>query len=280
MRRVRRNIALKILSAIVILAASAAGYTMHIMRWLPWQKPAFEKAIPANCVAATDKAILVFSKTNGYRHASIEAGMKAIKEAGQKRGWEVVATENGAYFHEICLKSYRAVVFLSPTGDFLTDEQQRAFEQYIENGGGYAGIHSAADCEYKWGWYGTLLGTRFRSHTFLPYPIPKAEVVTEPGSHPAIDGLPARWSKKDEWYNFHESVRGRPGFQVLLTVDESTYPAFWPKATHGDHPIAWARSMSKGRMFYTGIGHNASTFSDTIAMRHIMGGIAWAGGLL
>lgn len=273
------GIVLKTLSAAVILVAGAAGYALHTMRWLPWQKPVFETVMPAHCKAAGPKAILVFSKTNGYRHASIEAGIKVIKEEGQKRGWEVIATENGGSFNAFCLKSYRAVVFLSPTGDFLTDDQQRAFEKYIENGGGYAGIHSASDCEYKWKWYGTLLGTRFRSHTFLPYPIPKAEIVTEPGAHPATDGLPARWSKKDEWYNFHESVRGKPGFQVLLTVDESTYPAFWPKAMRGDHPIAWSRPVGKGRMFYTAIGHNAATYSDRTAMKHIMGGIAWAAGL-
>lgn len=270
---------LKITAIVITFMAGVAGYALHIMRWLPWQKPVFETAVPADCLAATDKAILVFSKTNGYRHASIEAGVKAIKAAGQKRGCEVVATENGAYFNENCLKSYKAIVFLSPTGDFLTDEQQHAFEKYIENGGGYAGIHAASDCEYEWDWYGTLLGTRFRSHTFLPYPIPKAEIVTEPGAHPAIDGLPERWEKKDEWYNFRRSVRGKPGFQVLLTVDESTYPAFWPKAMHGDHPIAWSRAVGKGRMFYTAIGHNASTYSDTTAMKHIMGGIAWAAGL-
>lgn len=279
MRPVFRNMVLKILSVVLIAVAAAAGYAMHLMRWLPWQKPVFETAIPADCMAATNKAILVFSKTNGYRHASIEAGVKAIQEAGHKRGWEVVATENGAYFNENCLKSYKAIVFLSPTGDFLTNQQQRAFEKYIENGGGYAGIHAASDCEYEWDWYGTLLGTRFRSHTFLPYPVPNAEIVTEPGSHPATDGLPARWSKKDEWYNFRGSVRGKPGFQVLLTVDNDTYPAFWPRAMAGDHPIAWSRSIGKGRMFYTAIGHNASTYSDTTAMKHIMGGMAWAAGL-
>lgn len=270
---------LKVFSVVVIFVAGAAGYAMHIMRWLPWQKPVFDEGIPAHSKGLVPNAILIFSKTNGYRHASIEAGVKAIENEGRKRGWNVIATEHGGSFNAFTLKSYRAVVFLSPTGDFLTDEQQRAFEKYVENGGGYAGIHSASDCEYEWDWYGTLLGTRFRNHTFLPYPIPRAEIVTEPGSHPAIDGLPARWSKQDEWYNFHESVRGKPGFQVLLTVDERTYPAFWPKAMRGDHPIAWSRPVGKGRMFYTAIGHNASTYSDPTAMKHIMGGIAWAAGL-
>ncbi|WP_353719790.1 ThuA domain-containing protein [Dyadobacter sp. 676] len=279
MKPVFRGTLFKIISIAAIVVAGAAGFALHAMRRLPWQKPVFETAVPANCKATAPNAILVFSKTNGYRHASIEAGVKAIREEGKKRGWEVTATENGGYFNEACLPSYKAVVFLSPTGDFLTEAQQQAFEKYVENGGGYAGIHSASDCEYEWDWYGTLLGTRFRSHTFLPYPIPKAEIVTEPGSHPATDGLPARWAKKDEWYNFHESVRGKPGFQVLLTVDESTYPAFWPKAMRGDHPVSWARSVGQGRMFYTAMGHTASTYSDPAAMKHIMGGIAWAAGL-
>jgi uncharacterized protein len=279
MKTASRRMFFKILSVVVIIAAGSATYALHLMRWLPWQKPVFDEGMPAHSKGLGPKAILIFSKTNGYRHSSIEAGVKAIQNECRKRGWEVVWTEHGGSFNAFTLKSYRAVVFLSPTGDFLTDEQQKAFEQYIENGGGYAGIHSAADCEYDWKWYGMLLGTRFRNHTFLPYPVPKAEILTEPVSHHAIDGLPARWSKKDEWYNFHESVRGKPGFQVLLTVDESTYPAFWPRAMHGDHPISWTHSVGKGKMFYTAIGHNASTFSDSIAMKHIMGGIAWAAGL-
>lgn len=58
----------------------------------------------------------------------------------------------------------------------------------------------------------------------------------------------------------------------------ATYPAFWPRAMRGDHPIAWARSVGRGRMFYTAIGHTASTFEDRNALKHIMGGIGWAAG--
>lgn len=279
MKPVFRRTLFRILAIALVSLACSGLYALHLMRWLPWQHPVFEKVIPAHCTATGPKAILVFSKTNGYRHASIETAVKAIRDAGKKRGWEVVATENGAYFNAVCLRSYRAVIFLSTTGDFLTEEQQKAFEKYIENGGGYAGIHSASDCEYDWEWYGTLLGTRFRNHTFLPYPVPRAEIMTEPVSHPATDGLPVRWNKKDEWYNFRDNVRGKPGFRVLLTVDESTYPAFWPRAMRGDHPISWTHIVGKGRMFYTAIGHNASTYRDPASMKHIVGGIAWAGHL-
>ena len=42
-----------------------------------------------------------------------------------------------------------------------TIRQEAAFERYIQAGGGYMGIHAAADCEYDWGWYGRLAGAYF-----------------------------------------------------------------------------------------------------------------------
>ncbi|MHA4740283.1 ThuA domain-containing protein [Dyadobacter sp. MSC1_007] len=264
-----------ILMTLLLLGGSAV-YALYVLKRLPWQKPAFDHEFVGPCNASGGKAVLLFSKTNGFRHKSIEKGIEAIKAEGQKLGWQVDATEDGGYFNPTCLRSYKAVIFLSTTGDILTDTQQKAFQNYIENGGGYAGIHSASDMEYDWDWYGQLLGTRFRDHTFLPNPAPVATIVTEPVQHPATAGLPARWSKKDEWYNFKDNVRDMPGFTVLLTVDEQTYSAFWPKAMQGDHPIAWTRTVGKGRMFYTAIGHTASTFEDKNALMHIMGGIGWA----
>ena len=76
----------------------------------------------------------------------------------------VDSTENGAAFNTRSLKRYRAVVFLSTTGDVLTAPQQRAFERYVRGGGGFVGVHAAADTEYGWAWYGRLVGARFRSH--------------------------------------------------------------------------------------------------------------------
>ncbi len=67
-------------------------------------------------------------------------------------------------FNEDRLKNYAAVVFLSTTGNVLDHYQEAAFERYIQAGGGYMGIHAAADCEYDWGWYGRLTGGYFLSH--------------------------------------------------------------------------------------------------------------------
>ena len=103
------------------------------------------------------RKILVFSKTAGYRHASsIEAGKKYIIELGKKNKFSVDTTELADAFTPQNLKQYAAVVFLCTTGNVLNEQQQQAFEQFIRGGGGYLGLHSAADTEYDWPWFGEL----------------------------------------------------------------------------------------------------------------------------
>src|SRR5687767_3538457 len=108
----------------------------------------------AQVAAAVDDAAaepfdaLVFSKTAGFRHGSIPAGIQAITQLGAANDFTVTATEDGGVFTDEGLADYEVVVFLSTTGDVLSDEQQAAFERYIQGGGGYAGIHAASDTEY------------------------------------------------------------------------------------------------------------------------------------
>jgi type 1 glutamine amidotransferase len=221
--------------------------------------------------------ILIFSKTSGFRHHSIEPGIAAITKECANKGWKVFSTENAAYMDSTHLRRFKVVVFLSTTGEILNNPQKSAFEKYIENGGGYAGIHSASDTEHHWPWYENLLGTFFRDHTFLPH-MPEAELLTENIGHPINQRLPKKWRKADEWYNFQHNVRGKPGFQILLSLNEDSYSSIWRKMG-GDHPISWTHQLRRGRMFYTALGHNAQTFSDPNAMQHIIGGIRWAGQL-
>src|SRR6476646_3918609 len=116
-------------------------------------------------VSAKQKKILVFTKTAGFRHTSaIASGKTAIIELGAKNKFDVDTTENAAAFTTDNLKNYAAVVFLCTTGNVLNDEQQQAFQQYIRAGGGFVGLHSAADTEYDWPWYGELNGAYFKNH--------------------------------------------------------------------------------------------------------------------
>ena len=115
-------------------------------------------ALPSVAAAAPKFKVLVFSKTAGFRHDSIETGVARVKQLGTANNFAVDATEDAGAFTAANLRKYDAVIFLSTTGDVLNNAQQNAFENYIGDGNGYVGIHSAADTEYDWAFYGNLVG--------------------------------------------------------------------------------------------------------------------------
>jgi type 1 glutamine amidotransferase len=214
--------------------------------------------------------VLVFSKTAGFRHDSIPAGIAAIRGLGRANGFSVSATENANAFTPRRLRGLAAVVFLNTTGDVLGPSQQRAFKRYVRRGGGWVGIHSAADTEYGWPFYGRLLGAYFKQHPAIQ----QATIDVGDRSHPSTRHLPAQWTRTDEWYDFRSNPRG--AVHVLATLDESTYSG----GTMGaDHPIAWCHRFKGGRAFYTAGGHTIGSYSEPEFRRHLLGGILWAAGL-
>jgi type 1 glutamine amidotransferase len=214
--------------------------------------------------------VLVFSKTTAFRHDSIPAGIDAIKRLGAINGYAVDATEDAGAFTDDNLKQYQAVIFLSTSGDPLNDAQQQAFERYIHNGGGYAGIHGASAGEYDWAWYGKLVGAFFDDH---PSGTPTGTLKVEDPNHPLSATLPLTWSRSEEWYNFRTNPR--PNVHVLATVDESTYTGGKMGA---DHPISWYHDFEGGRSFYTALGHSIESYSDPLFLMHLQAGIDYAAG--
>ncbi|MDO9373132.1 MAG: ThuA domain-containing protein [Bacteroidota bacterium] len=212
------------------------------------------------------KSVLVFSKTNGFRHSSIPAGINAIKVLGSENRFSVDATEDSLAFTEANLAKYDAVIFLSPTGNVLGEAEQRAFENYIKKGGGFVGVHAATDCEYDWPWYVKLVGASFLSHPAQQM----AKLVVKDKKHRATKHLPDVWERKDEWYNF-KSIN--PDVKLLLTLDETSYTG----GKNGDvHPMSWYHQYDGGRAFYTGLGHTAESYGEDAFLRHLLGGIKYA----
>ncbi|MFL5972359.1 MAG: ThuA domain-containing protein [Gaiellaceae bacterium] len=234
--------------------------------------PAIGVSLAAETAARDRPRILVFTKTAGFRHTSIPVAVRAIRELGQRHGLTVDATEDAGAFTQSNLRQYRAVVFLLTTGDVLNEAQQAAFERFVRGGGGFAGVHSAADTEDGWEWYGRLLGTRFRSHP----QIQRAAVRVSNRKHPSTSGLPANWLRVDEWYNFTRNPR--PAVEVLARLDEASY-APGDGAMGADHPIAWAHSFQGGRSWFTGGGHTDESYAEPLFRRHLLGGIRYAAGL-
>ncbi|MEV4541816.1 ThuA domain-containing protein [Micromonospora echinaurantiaca] len=251
-------------------AAQAAPLTAPAAQTQPRTGPAAPLAAPA---PAADEpfSVLVFSKTAGFRHDSIPTGIAAIQQLGAEHGFTVDTTEDGAAFSDDNLARYRAVIWLSTTGDVLDGEQQAAFERYIRAGGGYVGIHAASDTEYSWAWYGDLVGAYFASHPANQ----QATVKVEDHAHPATAGLPERWSRFDEWYNYQSNPR--PDVHVLASLDETSYSP-GAGAMGADHPIAWCHDFQGGRAWYTGGGHTRESYAEPQFLAHLLGGIRSAAG--
>jgi type 1 glutamine amidotransferase len=215
-------------------------------------------------------AVLVFSKTAAFRHDSIPQGIAAIEALGTEHGFAVESTEDAARLSDAVLPRYKAVVFLSTTGDILDADQKAAFERYIRSGGGFVGIHSASDTEYGWPWYGRLVGTWFASHPQIQH----ATVHVANPDHPSTKGLPRSWERTDEWYNFRSNPRDT--VQILVTLDEATYSG---GAMGGDHPIAWCQEVDGGRSWYTAMGHTKESYAEPLFRLHLLGGIESAAGV-
>ncbi len=209
-----------------------------------------------------DPALLVYTRTTGYRHDSILAGVAALRALG---GFEVHAHEDPAALEEP-LDRYAAVVFLSTSGEVLTPAGRERLAAYVEGGGGFVGVHAAACTEDDWPYYGDLLGARFAGH---PGP---ARARPRGGPRPPGDPAPASRLGGDRRVVRLRACPRRTA-HVLLRADESSYTG----GTMGDdHPLAWCRAQGAGRVFYTALGHTVEAYDDPLFRAHLRGGITWA----
>lgn len=220
---------------------------------------------------------LLFTKTDGWHHDSIAAGVTAMQDLAKLHHFELFWTEDaGRVMNDDWLSRYDVVIFLLTTGDILNDEQQAAFERYIQNGGGFVGIHSASDTEYEWDWYTNMVGHMFHIHPAIQTGTMKVEDPDFPG----MDRFAPRFLFTEEWYEF--DAPRTDDLNYLLSVDEKTY---LPEVSWGEkkgmgmgdfHPVSWYKEYDGGRAFYTALGHLPATYSDADFMHHVFGGIYWA----
>jgi len=240
--------------------------------------------LPADFGAGQSLRVLVFSKTNSFRHEDGIAGARlALDAIAGRRGWALFHSENGALFDAAGLARFDVVVFSNASGDMLSDEQDRAFETWLTAGGGWVGIHSAGDLSHAdWTWYReNLIGGNFIGHIMGPQ-TQTARVVVEDRAHPVTQGLPAEFEHEEEWYSWDASPRTL-GFHVLLTVDESSYEPsirIFGSETDlrmGDHPVAWWRCVGSGRALYATMGHWARAYENPPYAQLLENAIAWAG---
>ena len=213
--------------------------------------------------------LLLFTRTAGYHHESIPAAVDALRSLAAETGIEADHTDDPDVFDSPGLHDYDAVVFLMTTGDVLNEEQQQAFMEFVRGGGGFAGVHSAADTEYAWPWYGQLLGAYFAGHPSNPA-VREGRLTVGTSDHPATRGLTDPWVRADEWYDFRDV---QPGSTTLLDIDETSYKTSAENPRSSPRPIAWAREFDGGRSFYTALGHTTDSWDEPLVRSHVWGGI-------
>lgn len=229
-------------------------------------------------------SLLVFSRTTGFRHASIEIGVETVKQLGQENGFLVHATEDQTVFTPRDLRGFDAVLFLNTTGNVLEPDGRRALRRFLLGGGAWAGVHSAADTEYDWPFYTRILaGARFLCHP-LEQP---GVIVRESPRHISTRHLDERWQLPvEEFYSF--TRRPKDDAKVLLSIDESTYQqdpntsqlptqdGEIPEGTSGVmgyHPMSWQHRLGDGLSWYTALGHEINMYLDDDYRRHLLGGL-------
>lgn len=217
--------------------------------------------------------VLVFYKTANWKHDSIPVGIETVSRLVKDRGLTPVVTDDASVFTDEQLKNMAAIVFVNTTGNILTTSQEFAMERYIQAGGGFVGIHAAADTEHRvdrWYWYQRLLGAAFKSHPEDPSGVQRARLKVVNDQHPATRDLPKEFYLTDEWYDFYALSDSR---NDLLVLDESSYQG----GQHGTyHPIAWYHEFDGGRAFYTGLGHVEAMYENEWFLAHLGGGLDYA----
>ncbi len=270
-----------LLAMLALIAGTVALNWEFVQRMLLGGLKVYETTPPTLPDDLKRPAILVFSKTNAFRHEeAIPAGNALLAQVARDKGWSYFQTESGATFTPAILAKFDAVVFNNVSGDVFTADQRAAFKAFIENGGGYVGIHAAGDNSHEaWGWYqNELIGAKFTMHTMKPQ-FQQATVTVEDKEHPVNQGLPASWQRTEEWYSFDQSPRGK-GYGVLLTVDEKTYnpEGMFGKDLHmgADHPVVWWHCMGRGRVLYSALGHRAQAYAEPENRQMLVNAVEWA----
>ncbi|MEZ7956851.1 MAG: ThuA domain-containing protein [Rubritalea sp.] len=249
------------------------------------------------------KRVLVFSKTNGFRHKSIGTGKQALKLMGESSGgFEVVISDDLVNFDQNKIKDFDAICFLNTTLNVfspkknelkkMSDAEKKVasgLEQtrktnllnFIAGGKGFIGIHSATDTFYEWPEYGMMLGGYFDGHPWTANMEVSIKADEKNNAHALLKGvIPADEGElrfKEEIYQLKDPYDSNKLTMLLrLDSDASQKPRGGIKRKDKDFGVSWIKPHEKGRVFYSSLGHNDHIYWNKNVLRHYYAGIIYA----
>lgn len=270
------------LATMILLFSSLTLFIYKVKFGLPF----YETEAPQLDLKKDDFNVLLFSKTNGYNHASaIEASIPVFKDMANRNNWNLHITDEAGVFNEEQLPLFDVVIWNNASGRVLKGFQRTAFENYMTNGGSFLGIHAAGDDSHHWEWYyDNLIGARF-SHHPIKKQIQEATLNLQVGGDSLLtEGLPSSIIQNDEWYIFYESPT-KTGANLLYSMDGNAIDTdgnmLWIKnKTNGMgevHPNIWYKKVGEGKAIYSALGHTPETYSNRPYVDVLERAIQWLG---
>ena len=240
-----------------------------------------------NIELSDDKpALLLFSKTTGFRHGqAIEASIPIFESLAEKNEWNLYSTEDAGIINSQELTQFDVVIWNNSTGRCLTDDQRTLLEDYIKSGGSFLGIHGSGDHSHHWEWYlDHLIGAEFSHHPIKNQIQNTLVKLNEDVGSTLRAGLSNNWEHEDEWYIFYDSPEEN-GFTILYEIDGTSIdpngnlPLLENDKDFGmgkNHPVAWYKNVEEGKAFYTSMGHMGSAFDNTNFVNLLENALIWS----
>ncbi len=251
---------------------------------------------PAGETTPAKKKLLILTFSEGYKHSALELCEQTLAKIGQDSGvfeadclnmWKLNPEEiDLSFLTAEKMNQYDGIVFYTSSNkeakdkDLLTDEQRKAFVEYIKSGHAFIGLHSATDTFYHWKEFGEICGAHFVNHPWGAGD-PPVTIKVEDKNHPTTKMLGDSWTIQDEMYQFKEPY-SREKLHVLLSIDTSKTDMKKDSLLYGpegDYAVAWTHEYGKGRCFFTSLGHREDVWTNPTYQAHLLGGIKWALGV-
>jgi type 1 glutamine amidotransferase len=238
------------------------------------------------------RKVLIFTKTNGFRHDSIPVAVQALTMLGDKTGaYSSIHTEDDSYFEPEKLQGFDAVFMVNTTGDVFRPrrlpegeaerDEMRKREQrlkdslvtFVQGGKGLCGIHSATDTYHDWKEYNDMMGGAFAGH---PWHESVPVRLLDP-AHPLNRVFGGEgFMITDEIYQFRNDTAQRTDRRMLLSLAPD-----WSELSRGNrdddfYPISWIDRYGDGRIFYCSLGHRDEIYWNPVILEHYLAGFQFA----
>ena len=254
-----------------------------------------EAALPDKAPAKpkAERKLLIFSKTNGFRHDSIPVGTVAITLLGKKTGaWTATHSEDDSMFEPDKLKEFDAVLMLNTTGEVfrpakmpsdpkakqeVLDREARLKDSlvaFVKGGKGLAGTHSATDTYHNWGAYNDMMGGAFINHPWHT----KVPIKNLAPKHPVTAAFGGKdFEIADEIYQFRSDTALGKDRKILLALDPNKMDVTkGGSRKDGQYAVSWVSTYGKGRTFYCSLGHRDEIYYNPTILKHYLAGLQYA----